>query len=92
MAVCLLITAMNMAGKVYFDAVSKIGENAAVSPVSRELGKCLPACPWQALKPVPSPAIPPTPGRMSHDGVHGQESTEPISPSPSGPRREGEKK
>ena len=40
MPFCLLVTAMNLAGKAYFDAVSKIGENAAVSPVSRELGKC----------------------------------------------------
>lgn len=32
--------AMTLAGKMYFDAVSKIGENAAVSPVSRELGEC----------------------------------------------------
>lgn len=31
--------AMTLAGRLYFDAVSKIGENAAVSPVSRELGK-----------------------------------------------------
>lgn len=30
---------MALAGKQYFDAVSKIGENAAVSPVSRELGE-----------------------------------------------------
>lgn len=30
---------MTFAGKTYFDAVSKIGENAAVSPVSRELGE-----------------------------------------------------
>uniref|UniRef100_A0A672KRQ2 BAR/IMD domain-containing adapter protein 2-like 1 n=1 Tax=Sinocyclocheilus grahami TaxID=75366 RepID=A0A672KRQ2_SINGR len=35
------VTAMTYAGKVYFDAVSKIGENAAVSPVSRELGVVL---------------------------------------------------
>ncbi|XP_012694353.1 brain-specific angiogenesis inhibitor 1-associated protein 2-like protein 1a [Clupea harengus] len=35
------VTAMNLAGKAYFDAVSKIGENAAVSPVSRELGVVL---------------------------------------------------
>ncbi|XP_043110314.1 brain-specific angiogenesis inhibitor 1-associated protein 2-like protein 1a isoform X2 [Puntigrus tetrazona] len=35
------VTAMTFAGKVYFDAVSKIGENAAVSPVSRELGVVL---------------------------------------------------
>ncbi|KAJ3601254.1 hypothetical protein NHX12_032227, partial [Muraenolepis orangiensis] len=32
------VSAMTFAGKLYFDAVSKIGENAAVSPVSRELG------------------------------------------------------
>ncbi|KAG7267611.1 hypothetical protein CRUP_027814 [Coryphaenoides rupestris] len=32
------VAAMTLAGKLYFDAVSKIGENAAVSPVSRELG------------------------------------------------------
>ncbi|TRY58981.1 hypothetical protein DNTS_030885, partial [Danionella cerebrum] len=31
------VSAMVLAGKQYFDAVSKIGENAAVSPVSREL-------------------------------------------------------
>uniref|UniRef100_A0A8C9S7I5 BAR/IMD domain containing adaptor protein 2 like 1a n=1 Tax=Scleropages formosus TaxID=113540 RepID=A0A8C9S7I5_SCLFO len=35
------VSAMTLAGKVYFDAVSKIGENAAVSPVSRELGVVL---------------------------------------------------
>lgn len=35
----ILFPAMSTAGKLYFDAVSKIGENAAVSPVSRELGK-----------------------------------------------------
>ncbi|XP_036408826.1 brain-specific angiogenesis inhibitor 1-associated protein 2-like protein 1b [Megalops cyprinoides] len=35
------VAAMCLAGKVYFDAVSKIGENAAVSPVSRELGVVL---------------------------------------------------
>ncbi|GAA6219888.1 brain-specific angiogenesis inhibitor 1-associated protein 2-like protein 1 isoform X1 [Lates japonicus] len=35
------VTAMTLAGKVYFDAVSKIGENAIVSPVSRELGVVL---------------------------------------------------
>ncbi|KAF1379431.1 hypothetical protein PFLUV_G00175990 [Perca fluviatilis] len=33
--------AMILAGKLYFDAMSKIGENAAVSPVSRELGVVL---------------------------------------------------
>ncbi|XP_034750118.1 brain-specific angiogenesis inhibitor 1-associated protein 2-like protein 1b isoform X1 [Etheostoma cragini] len=33
--------AMILAGKLYFDAMSKIGENAAVSPVSRELGAVL---------------------------------------------------
>uniref|UniRef100_A0A3Q3A544 BAR/IMD domain-containing adapter protein 2-like 1 n=2 Tax=Kryptolebias marmoratus TaxID=37003 RepID=A0A3Q3A544_KRYMA len=32
---------MTLAGKTYFDAVSKIGENAIVSPVSRELGVVL---------------------------------------------------
>ncbi|KAI4880497.1 hypothetical protein NFI96_012338 [Prochilodus magdalenae] len=35
------MAAMTLAGKAYFDAVSKIGENAAVSPVSRELGVVL---------------------------------------------------
>ncbi|XP_062308085.1 LOW QUALITY PROTEIN: brain-specific angiogenesis inhibitor 1-associated protein 2-like protein 1b [Osmerus eperlanus] len=35
------VAAMTLAGKMYFDAVSKIGENAAVSPVSRELGVVL---------------------------------------------------
>lgn len=30
---------MTFAGKAYFDALSKIGESAAVSPVSRELGE-----------------------------------------------------
>lgn len=35
------VAAMTLAGKIYFDAVSKIGENAAVSPVSRELGVVL---------------------------------------------------
>ncbi|XP_063076659.1 brain-specific angiogenesis inhibitor 1-associated protein 2-like protein 1a isoform X2 [Engraulis encrasicolus] len=35
------VTAMSLAGKAYFDAVAKIGENAAVSPVSRELGVVL---------------------------------------------------
>ncbi|XP_041830406.1 brain-specific angiogenesis inhibitor 1-associated protein 2-like protein 1a isoform X2 [Melanotaenia boesemani] len=35
------VTAMTLAGKAYFDAVSKIGENAIVSPVSRELGVVL---------------------------------------------------
>lgn len=35
------VSAMALAGKQYFDAVSKIGENAAVSPVSRELGVVL---------------------------------------------------
>uniref|UniRef100_A0A673JTR6 BAR/IMD domain-containing adapter protein 2-like 1 n=1 Tax=Sinocyclocheilus rhinocerous TaxID=307959 RepID=A0A673JTR6_9TELE len=33
------VTAMTFAGKAYFDAVSKIGENAAISPVSREMGE-----------------------------------------------------
>lgn len=31
--------AMTLAGKAYFEAVSKVGENAMVSPVSRELGE-----------------------------------------------------
>ncbi|XP_051987190.1 brain-specific angiogenesis inhibitor 1-associated protein 2-like protein 1 [Xyrauchen texanus] len=35
------VSAMALAGKQYFDAVSKIGETAAVSPVSRELGVVL---------------------------------------------------
>ncbi|KAL3053844.1 hypothetical protein OYC64_006220 [Pagothenia borchgrevinki] len=35
------VAAMIQAGKLYFDAMSKIGENAAVSPVSRELGVVL---------------------------------------------------
>ncbi|XP_068162152.1 brain-specific angiogenesis inhibitor 1-associated protein 2-like protein 1a isoform X2 [Antennarius striatus] len=35
------VTAMTLAGKAYFDAVSKVGENAMVSPVSRELGEVL---------------------------------------------------
>ncbi|XP_058510432.1 brain-specific angiogenesis inhibitor 1-associated protein 2-like protein 1 isoform X1 [Solea solea] len=35
------VAAMNLAGRLYFDAMSKIGENAAVSPVSRELGAVL---------------------------------------------------
>lgn len=35
------VTAMTLAGKAYFDAVSKVGENAIVSPVSRELGVAL---------------------------------------------------
>lgn len=34
--------AMTLAGKAYFDAVSKIGENAVVSVVSRELGEFRP--------------------------------------------------
>lgn len=38
MCICSLI-AMTLAGKMYFEAVGKIGENAAVSPVSRELGE-----------------------------------------------------
>lgn len=33
---------MGLAGKAYFDAVTKIGETASVSPVSRELGNHLP--------------------------------------------------
>ncbi|XP_003964636.1 brain-specific angiogenesis inhibitor 1-associated protein 2-like protein 1b isoform X1 [Takifugu rubripes] len=35
------VTAMTLAAKLYFDAMSKIGESAAVSPVSRELGVAL---------------------------------------------------
>ncbi|XP_028266902.1 brain-specific angiogenesis inhibitor 1-associated protein 2-like protein 1b [Parambassis ranga] len=35
------VAAMTLAGRLYFDAVSKIGENASVSPVSRELGVVL---------------------------------------------------
>ncbi|XP_029292817.1 brain-specific angiogenesis inhibitor 1-associated protein 2-like protein 1b isoform X2 [Cottoperca gobio] len=35
------VAAMILSGKLYFDAMSKIGENAAVSPVSRELGVVL---------------------------------------------------
>ncbi|XP_063749665.1 brain-specific angiogenesis inhibitor 1-associated protein 2-like protein 1a isoform X2 [Eleginops maclovinus] len=35
------VTAMTLAGKTYFDAVAKVGENAIVSPVSRELGVVL---------------------------------------------------
>ncbi|XP_014871724.1 brain-specific angiogenesis inhibitor 1-associated protein 2-like protein 1a isoform X1 [Poecilia latipinna] len=35
------VTAMTTAGKSYFNAVSKIGENAMVSPMSRELGVVL---------------------------------------------------
>ncbi|XP_026034787.1 brain-specific angiogenesis inhibitor 1-associated protein 2-like protein 1a isoform X3 [Astatotilapia calliptera] len=35
------VTAMALAGKAYFDAVSKIGETAIMSPVSRELGVVL---------------------------------------------------
>ncbi|MCJ8739291.1 hypothetical protein PDJAM_G00045440 [Pangasius djambal] len=35
------VMAMTLAGKLYFEAVGKIGENAAVSPVSRELGVVL---------------------------------------------------
>uniref|UniRef100_A0A3P8UCE4 BAR/IMD domain-containing adapter protein 2-like 1 n=1 Tax=Cynoglossus semilaevis TaxID=244447 RepID=A0A3P8UCE4_CYNSE len=35
------VTAMTLAGKVYFDAVAKMGENAMVSPVSRDLGLVL---------------------------------------------------
>lgn len=31
--------AMTLAGKAYFEAVSKLGENAVVSLVSRELGE-----------------------------------------------------
>ncbi|KAM6898200.1 brain-specific angiogenesis inhibitor 1-associated protein 2-like protein 1a [Lycodopsis pacificus] len=35
------VTAMTLAGKAYFDAVAKVGENAIMSPVSRELGVVL---------------------------------------------------
>uniref|UniRef100_A0A3Q3JZ74 BAR/IMD domain-containing adapter protein 2-like 1 n=1 Tax=Monopterus albus TaxID=43700 RepID=A0A3Q3JZ74_MONAL len=35
------VTAMTLAGRTYFDAVSKIGENAIVSPASKELGMVL---------------------------------------------------
>ncbi|XP_015250298.1 PREDICTED: brain-specific angiogenesis inhibitor 1-associated protein 2-like protein 1 [Cyprinodon variegatus] len=35
------VNAMSMAGKLYFDALSKIGENAVGSPVSKELGAVL---------------------------------------------------
>ncbi|XP_047233253.1 brain-specific angiogenesis inhibitor 1-associated protein 2-like protein 1a isoform X1 [Girardinichthys multiradiatus] len=35
------VSAMTLAGKAYFTAVSKIGENAIVSPISRELGGVL---------------------------------------------------
>ncbi|XP_069547448.1 brain-specific angiogenesis inhibitor 1-associated protein 2-like protein 1a isoform X1 [Brachyistius frenatus] len=35
------VTAMTLAGKAYFDAVSKIGETATASPVSKELGVVL---------------------------------------------------
>uniref|UniRef100_A0AAY5JXI1 BAR/IMD domain-containing adapter protein 2-like 1 n=1 Tax=Esox lucius TaxID=8010 RepID=A0AAY5JXI1_ESOLU len=35
------VASMSLAGKLYFDAISKIGENAAVSPVSKELGVVL---------------------------------------------------
>ncbi|XP_023285079.1 brain-specific angiogenesis inhibitor 1-associated protein 2-like protein 1 isoform X1 [Seriola lalandi dorsalis] len=35
------VTAMTLAGKAYYDAVARIGENAIVSPVSRELGVVL---------------------------------------------------
>ncbi|XP_007557462.1 brain-specific angiogenesis inhibitor 1-associated protein 2-like protein 1b isoform X1 [Poecilia formosa] len=35
------VNAMSMAGKMYFDALSKIGENAAGSPVSKDLGAVL---------------------------------------------------
>lgn len=41
----IIFPAMTLAGKLYFDAMSKIGENAAVSPVSRELGKFPHVCP-----------------------------------------------
>ncbi|XP_057682153.1 brain-specific angiogenesis inhibitor 1-associated protein 2-like protein 1a isoform X2 [Corythoichthys intestinalis] len=35
------VTGMTVAGKAYFDAITKIGENATMSPVSRELGMVL---------------------------------------------------
>ncbi|XP_061562513.1 brain-specific angiogenesis inhibitor 1-associated protein 2-like protein 1a isoform X3 [Phycodurus eques] len=35
------VTGMTLAGKAYFDAITKIGENATMSPVSRELGMVL---------------------------------------------------
>ncbi|MEQ2157924.1 Brain-specific angiogenesis inhibitor 1-associated protein 2-like protein 1 [Goodea atripinnis] len=35
------VNAMSMAGKLYFDALSKIGENATGSPASKELGAVL---------------------------------------------------
>uniref|UniRef100_H3D325 BAR/IMD domain-containing adapter protein 2-like 1 n=1 Tax=Tetraodon nigroviridis TaxID=99883 RepID=H3D325_TETNG len=35
------VTAMTLAAKLYFDAMSKIGESAAESPVSKELGAAL---------------------------------------------------
>ncbi|XP_029312268.1 brain-specific angiogenesis inhibitor 1-associated protein 2-like protein 1a [Cottoperca gobio] len=35
------VTAMSLAGKTYFEAVSKVGENAILSPVSRDLGVVL---------------------------------------------------
>ncbi|KAM4715516.1 brain-specific angiogenesis inhibitor 1-associated protein 2-like protein 1a [Anableps anableps] len=35
------VTAMTAAGKAYFSAMSKIGENAIVSPMSREMGVVL---------------------------------------------------
>ncbi|XP_049614507.1 brain-specific angiogenesis inhibitor 1-associated protein 2-like protein 1a isoform X1 [Syngnathus scovelli] len=35
------VTAMTLAGKAYFDAVTKIGENATMSPISKELGMVL---------------------------------------------------
>ncbi|XP_061823431.1 brain-specific angiogenesis inhibitor 1-associated protein 2-like protein 1a [Nerophis lumbriciformis] len=35
------VTGMTFAGKAYFDAITKIGENSTMSPVSRELGMVL---------------------------------------------------
>ncbi|XP_061830305.2 brain-specific angiogenesis inhibitor 1-associated protein 2-like protein 1b isoform X1 [Nerophis lumbriciformis] len=35
------VAAMALAGRLYFDAMAKIGESAAVSPVSRDLGMVL---------------------------------------------------
>lgn len=39
---------MTLAGKMYFEAVGKIGENASVSPVSRELGECQSSLIWSS--------------------------------------------
>lgn len=45
---------MTLAGKMYFEAVGKIGENVAVSPVSRELGECQTSLVWNDLWACPS--------------------------------------